>query len=85
MPEYIAVQTEKRTQLLSRIKQRKFNSTRHLYVVTILCSLFMSLEFIGGLISNSLAIISDAAHVFADLTALLISVVSISISYRPPT
>ena len=45
----------------------------------------MTLEFIGGLLSNSLAIMTDAAHILSDLFGLLISIVSICISYRPAT
>lgn len=83
--KYAEKQTQKRTQLLTKIKQRKLKATKRLYLVAVLCTLFMTLEFVGGLISNSLAIMTDAAHIFSDLMGLLISIVSICISYRPAT
>lgn len=40
-------------------------------------------ELIGGLISNSLALLSDAGHVFADLLALGLSLGALYISRKP--
>lgn len=39
----------------------------------IICAVILAAEIAGGLISNSLALLSDAGHVFADLVALLLS------------
>ncbi len=41
------------------------------------------LEVIGGLLANSLALLSDAGHVFTDLAALLLSLVALRLSARP--
>jgi len=35
-----------------------------------LTGLILAVEIIGGLLSNSLALLSDAGHVFADVIAL---------------
>jgi cobalt-zinc-cadmium efflux system protein len=40
-------------------------------------------ELIGGFWTNSLALLSDAAHVFMDLFALLLSLLAIQLSGRP--
>lgn len=46
---------------------------RRLYTATILCSCFIVVEVAGGLISGSLAILSDAAHLFADLASFAVA------------
>lgn len=45
VPDYkhAASQTDKRTKLLTKIKQRKLKATRRLYVVVLLCTIFMTL------------------------------------------
>lgn len=45
----------------------------------------MILEIIGGLISNSLALLSDAWHMLSDLTALLICFIAGKLASKPPT
>jgi cobalt-zinc-cadmium efflux system protein len=45
----------------------------------------MVAEFAGGLLANSLALVSDAAHMLADVLALLLSIVAFRLSSRPPT
>ncbi len=47
--------------------------------------LFMLIEVIGGLLANSLALISDALHLFTDVGALLLSLIVIRIAKRPRT
>ena len=43
----------------------------------------MTLELVGGIISHSLAIMSDAAHILSDFCGLMISIISIHISFKP--
>ncbi|OGP84570.1 MAG: hypothetical protein A2Z08_03910 [Deltaproteobacteria bacterium RBG_16_54_11] len=45
----------------------------------------MIAEFVGGLLANSLALLSDAGHMLADVLALLLSIVAFRVSSRPPT
>ena len=40
---------------------------------------------VGGIIANSLAVATDAAHLLTDLTSFLISLISIYIASRPAT
>ena len=41
-------------------------------------------EIVGGLLSNSLALLSDAGHVFTDVFALGLSLAALRIAERPP-
>ena len=49
-----------------------------------LTSVFLVAEVIGGLITNSLALLSDAAHVGTDVIALAISLFAVRMSRKPP-
>lgn len=49
----------------------------------ILTSLILTAEIVGGLISGSLALLSDAAHVFMDIFALALSFVALRLAIRP--
>ena len=50
-----------------------------------LTATFMVAELIGGLLSNSLALLADAGHMFTDVAALGLSVFAIRLARRPPT
>lgn len=50
--------------------------------MSVVCFLFLICEFIGGILSGSLAIMCDAAHMFSDVAGFLISFISIYISQR---
>ena len=45
----------------------------------------MGTEFAGGIISGSLAILADAAHMFSDVAGFMISYISIHISKSEAT
>jgi len=53
--------------------------------VLIICVFFMITEIVGGLISGSLAILTDAAHMASDIAGFVISMISIWISQKPST
>lgn len=55
---------------------------RPLWMALILTTSFMVAEVIGGVLTGSLALISDAAHMFTDTAALAISLAAIQISKR---
>ena len=48
--------------------------------IFLLSMTFMIIEIIGGILSNSLAILADAGHLFSDLLGFLISIGSVWIS-----
>jgi solute carrier family 30 (zinc transporter), member 2 len=58
---------------------------KKLLFVSCICFLFMVIEFAGGIISGSLSILADAAHMFSDVAGFMISYASIHISRRSPT
>ncbi|MCE5232304.1 MAG: cation diffusion facilitator family transporter [Mizugakiibacter sp.] len=45
---------------------------------------FLLAEVIGGLLTNSLALLSDAAHMATDVIALTISLTAVRLARRPP-
>lgn len=49
-----------------------------------LTTAFLVAEVIGGLVTNSLALLSDAAHMGTDVIALAISLFAVRLSRRPP-
>ncbi|STX55741.1 cation efflux system protein [Legionella beliardensis] len=44
---------------------------------------FLIAEVLGGILTGSLALLSDAAHMMTDVTALIISLVAIYVGRRP--
>ena len=63
-------------------KKQQDNAIRKLSWVCVICTIFMTIEIIGGYLANSIAIMSDAAHLLSDLLGFLISIVSIYISRK---
>jgi hypothetical protein len=45
----------------------------------------LAAEIVGGILTNSLALLTDAGHMLTDLLALGLSYFAISIARRPPT
>lgn len=60
-------------------------SRRGLVVTLILVCLYMLAEVIGGLLSNSLALLADAGHMLSDAAALGLALFAIWMSRRPAT
>lgn len=58
-------------------------SERPLWIALILTTAFLIAEIVGGILTNSLALISDAAHMFTDTAALAISLAAFRIGKRP--
>jgi cobalt-zinc-cadmium efflux system protein len=58
---------------------------RRLALVLLLVTLYMVAEVIGGIITNSLALIADAGHMLSDAGALALSLFAIWIGRRPAT
>jgi len=56
---------------------------RKLCCVLVLAGIFMTVEIVGGILANSIAIISDAAHMLSDLLGFVISIISVWISGLP--
>jgi cobalt-zinc-cadmium efflux system protein len=65
---------------------RRYSSTqRNLLIVLSITAVVMIAEIIGGLLANSLALLSDAGHMLTDILALGLSIVAMRFAQRPPT
>ena len=61
-------------------------SARHTLIkVSIFCFAFMCAEIVGGYLANSLAIMTDAAHLLSDLASFLVSIMALVVSQKAPT
>ncbi|XP_055859286.1 proton-coupled zinc antiporter SLC30A2 [Episyrphus balteatus] len=55
-----------------------------IFLAIALCCLFMIIEFLGGYMAGSLAIMTDAAHLASDCVSFVIGLLAIWISSRTP-
>jgi cobalt-zinc-cadmium efflux system protein len=60
-------------------------SQRTLFIVLALTFTYMLAEAIGGYLANSLALLSDAGHMFTDVAALALSLLAVRFASRPAT
>jgi cobalt-zinc-cadmium efflux system protein len=58
-------------------------NARQLWIALTLTGTFLVVEVAGGFFFNSLALLSDAAHMFTDAAALAIALVAIKLGQRP--
>ncbi|MED6158642.1 Metal tolerance protein 1 [Stylosanthes scabra] len=61
----------------SKDSEERSASMRKLFIAVLLCVIFMSVEVVGGIKANSLAILTDAAHLLSDVAAFAISLFSL--------
>ncbi|MQL91424.1 hypothetical protein Taro_024029 [Colocasia esculenta] len=61
----------------SKDAKERSASMRKLLMAVVLCIIFMSVEVVGGIKANSLAILTDAAHLLSDVAAFAISLFSL--------
>ncbi|XP_040889756.1 zinc transporter 4 [Toxotes jaculatrix] len=71
------------TKKRERIKHRRV--MKRLVIAALLYFVFMIGEIIGGYVSNSLAIMTDALHMLADVVGILFSLLALWLSTKPPT
>ncbi|PJB83751.1 MAG: cation transporter, partial [Acidobacteria bacterium CG_4_9_14_3_um_filter_49_7] len=60
-------------------------SGKRLFITMLLNFLITAVEIVGGLLSGSLSLISDAFHNFSDGISIIISWIAIRLSRRPST
>src|SRR3990170_8526620 len=74
---------------VSETRSSGYTAARHdrrsLLVVLGLSSAILALEVVGGIIANSLALLADAGHVFADVAGIALSLGAIWMAGRAPT
>ncbi|GFP92539.1 metal tolerance protein 1 [Phtheirospermum japonicum] len=61
----------------SKDAQERSASMKKLLIAVVLCVVFMSVEVAGGIKANSLAILTDAAHLLSDVASFAISLFSL--------
>ena len=61
------------------------DSARSLKIALVITVIFLLVELAGGFISGSLALLSDAGHMFSDVLALILSLGAIVLTARLPT
>lgn len=69
----------------SAVKDGRAGNRRRLAWALALTLLYMVAEIVGGYLSDSLALLADAGHMFSDAAALALSLFASWISQRPPT
>ena len=67
----------------AREEQRKVRAK--LIAATVFACIFMSIEIAGGIIAGSLAIVTDAAHLFTDVANFITAILASHLSDRPST
>lgn len=68
----------------TKVDISKNDVIRRLTIASILCLVFLLVEVVGGILSSSLAVLSDAAHLFTDLTSFLIAIIASRLAQYPP-
>ncbi|KAM9339850.1 proton-coupled zinc antiporter SLC30A8-like [Symphorus nematophorus] len=66
-------------------EREKKVARKRLYMVSVICLIFMIGEILGGYFAGSLAVMTDAAHLLVDFTSFIISLLSLWLSSRPAT
>ncbi|KAI3358102.1 hypothetical protein L3Q82_003110 [Scortum barcoo] len=66
-------------------EREKKVARKRLYLVSVICLVFMIGEILGGYFAGSLAVMTDAAHLLVDFTSFIISLLSLWLSSRPAT
>jgi zinc transporter 2 len=64
-------------------KERRNEVLKKLKTASILCFTFLLVEVVGGILAGSLAVLSDAAHLAADLSAFIVAIVGSHIASLP--
>lgn len=68
-----------------KAEMERVKSRNKLLIASAICVVFMFAEVIGGYLSGSLAILTDAAHMLSDLASFLISLFALYLSGKAPT
>jgi cobalt-zinc-cadmium efflux system protein len=68
------------------MSQRNLERNRRDLTITLaITASYCLVEFAGGVLTNSLALLSDAGHMFADVAAIGLSLFAMRLAQRPPT
>ncbi len=67
-----------------RLFEYRLVEKRKLLLSLFVTAFFMLVEIIGGFLSGSIALISDAGHMFTHCFAIIIGLAAIAIAHKPP-
>lgn len=73
------------TRRSQRMSGRSQEVTNRLKAAMFLCGSFLIVEVVGGYIAGSLAVLSDAAHLFADLASFAVAIAAEHLATLPAT
>ncbi|UJR27692.1 hypothetical protein I4U23_008970 [Adineta vaga] len=62
-----------------------YGARNRLIIVLLICIIFMLIEIVGGVLSNSTAVMTDAAHMTVDVASFLISLTAMYLARKRPT
>ncbi len=65
--------------------QHLSDGSKRLKIALTIVVVMLAVEVVGGILSNSLALLGDAGHMLVDALALLMSIIAIRIARRPAT
>ena len=60
-------------------------SVKALWIALAINAVFLVVEFVGGLLTNSLALLADAGHMLTDVGAMAVALIAGKIALRPST
>ena len=63
---------------------RNAANRKRLIITAVLVGGYMVADVVGGLVSNSLALLADAGHMLSDVAALALSLFAMWVARRPP-
>ena len=69
---------------MGTLAERKLQRRKMRWVLGITAG-YMVVEVVGGVLSNSLALLADAGHMLTDVGALALSLVAMRLAQRPPS
>lgn len=70
---------------VAKISPEKRQVIKKLWLVVLLSFAFMIIQALGGYFANSLAVMSDAAHLFSDVVGYAMSLLAVVVSTWKPT
>lgn len=69
---------------MHHVVKRK-NSPKGLLIALLVTAVIMLVEFVGGIMTNSLALLSDSGHMLSDVSSLLFSLLALWAAAKPPS
>ncbi|USK70729.1 cation diffusion facilitator family transporter [Peribacillus asahii] len=69
----------------NHFEETREGNKKGLIIALLITTGIMFLEFFGGLLTNSLALLSDSGHMLSDASSLFLSLIAIWFAARPPS